>query len=137
MPTRLHLVPALLLAASSSTAGAADAAGNYAIWGAGSRSCHQFERARDDSTALASFRDYLMGYLTAYNTLAPQTYDALGGLSLEDALAWVDDYCDLHKIDSFERAVAQLIVSRHDARSRGHGSSSGSWGRPATGGDTP
>ncbi|MEQ8659655.1 MAG: hypothetical protein RLW62_02440 [Gammaproteobacteria bacterium] len=77
-----------------------------------------------------------MGYLTAYNALAPQTYEALGGLTLEGAVDWLDGYCELHKMDSFERAVAQLIVARHEQRARGNGNTggaTGSWGRPATG----
>ncbi|MBK8960814.1 MAG: hypothetical protein IPM80_20945 [Proteobacteria bacterium] len=101
---------------TSGLAPAADHQGNYAIWGAGGRSCHQFAQARPDAAKLATFRDYLMGYLTAVNTLAPDTYDALGGESLETSLSWLADYCGEHKMDSFERAVGQLLVARHDQR---------------------
>lgn len=110
---------------------AADGAGNYAIWGAGGRSCHQFEVATTDPAQTAAFRDFLMGYLTAFNTLAPETYDALGGESLESALSWLRDYCDQHQMDSFERALGQLLLARHDARSRvPPGSGRRGWIRP-------
>lgn len=73
-----------------------------------------------------------MGYLTAYNTLAADTYDALGGKSLEEALAWLAAYCADHRLDSFDRAVTQLIIAHHERRARGTGTGSGvrdGWGR--------
>ena len=124
------LVAALL--GLSAAAGAADGGGNYAIWGAGGRSCNQYERSADDSSARGTFGDYLMGYLTAYNALAPDTYNAVGTMSLEDALAWLDDYCDTHRMDSFDRAITQLVISRHEQRERGAGGGpGGGWGRAA------
>lgn len=106
---------------------AADGQGNYAIWGAGGRSCNQFSQSRPDAAKLATFRDYLMGYLTAFNTLAPDTYDALGGESLETSLNWLDEYCGQHKMDSFERAVGQLLLTRHEQRSRTPPGTSRGW----------
>lgn len=119
------------LTAASLPALAADAGGNYAIWGAGGRSCHQFDVAAANPAEVAAFRDFLMGYLTAFNTLAPETYDALGGQPLEGALEWLRDYCDQHQMDSFERALGQLLLARHDERSRvPPGSGRRGWIRP-------
>lgn len=101
---------------ASAVVPAADGQGNYAIWGAGGRSCNQFAQALPDAARVATFRDYLMGYLTAVNTLAPETYDALGGESLETSMTWLGQYCDEHKMDSFERAVGKLLLARHDQR---------------------
>ena len=116
---KIHLaLLCAVLGATSLPAVGADAQGNYAIWGAGGRSCNQFARAAGDATQMASFRDYMMGYLTAVNTLSPDTYDAVGGESLETALGWLGEYCDEHKMDSFERALSQLVVARHEQRSR-------------------
>ena len=39
----------------ASVATASDGKGNYAIWGAGSRSCHQFTRAAADATQLPTY----------------------------------------------------------------------------------
>lgn len=128
---RLVLASALCTLLASLAASAADGAGNYAIWGAGGRSCNQFERSSDDSAARARYRDYLMGYLTAYNTLAAETYNAVGTMTLDDAVRWLDDYCDAHRMDSFDRAVAQLVMSQHESRQRGSGSggAAAGWGR--------
>ncbi|MBX9608697.1 MAG: hypothetical protein K2Y51_20930 [Gammaproteobacteria bacterium] len=127
---RALLCAAALCAAALPTR-AADTAGNYAIWGVGGRSCHQFDVAAADPAEVAAFRDFLMGYLTAFNTLAPETYDALGGQPLENALEWLHDYCDQHQMDSFERALGQLLLARHDERSRvPPGSGRRGWIRP-------
>jgi len=115
----------------ASAAQAADQAGNYAIWGIGARSCHQFERSAATTAERDRFAHYLMGYLTATNALAPETYSVLGDLTLEGALTWLDDYCGAHPIESFERAASQLVVARHAARQQvppGTPTASG-WGR--------
>jgi len=111
----------------SGALGAADGAGNYAIWGAGGRSCNQFKAAQEHEATLDTYRHYLMGYLTAFNALSPDTYDALG-ITLTDAVSWLGDYCTQHRMDSFERAIAQLIVARRDTRTRQPSGSRRGWG---------
>ena len=107
---------------------AADDQGNYAIWGAGARSCNHFALAAQNESELSSFRDYLMGYLTAFNTLTPDTYDATGGETLEKSLLWLRRYCSEHKMDSFERALGQLLLTQHEQRSRMSPGRSQGWG---------
>ena len=108
--------------------GAADANGNYAIWTLGAKSCNQYNRAAGDEALRARYSDFLTGYLTAYNTLAEQTFNALGDMKLDGALGWLDEYCGSHQMDSFERAITQLVVNRYTARrAAGHGNRS--WGR--------
>ena len=107
----------------------ADESGNYAIWGAGAQSCHQYATAADQKEKLARFRDFLMGYLTAYNTVTENTHNALGEMSFAQATDWRDDSCDMNKLDSFERAIGQLLVSRGEDKPA---ASSGSWGRAPT-----
>ena len=118
MTATLHGLAGVIACLTSCAACAADSQGNYAIWGAGGRSCHQFTQSSAEASTLAPFRDYLMGYLTAFNALTPDTYDAVGGASLEKTLVWLAAYCGEHKMDSFERAIGQLLVSSHDQRTR-------------------
>ncbi len=109
---------------------AADAGGNYAIWGAGSRSCHQFTSTRANPGDAAAFDHFLMGYLTAYGALAPDTYSIAGPLSLEKSLAWLGDYCAANQMDSFERAISQFVAVQHETRLRAPpGAASSGWGR--------
>lgn len=133
---KCRALPLLALALHCAIAVAADSAGNYAIWGAGGRSCHQFLRAAADNAQAAEYRDYLMGYLTAINTLATDTYDTVGGESLETALAWINAYCAGHKIESFERALTQLVDAHHALRSRLPPGAARGWGGSAAGAAT-
>jgi hypothetical protein len=121
---------AVMLVSVATAAAAADGAGNYAIWGVGSRSCNQFLGTGVDEHGIAPFRQFVMGYLTAYNTLQDETYNALGEMPLPDAMDWLADYCDLHRLDSFERAIMQLVLARHEQRQhRAPGAAKG-WGAP-------
>jgi hypothetical protein len=110
---------------------AADAAGNYAIWGAGGRSCNQYLRSAGAAPARQAFKDFLMGYLTAYNATSADTYNALGAQSLEKALDKLDEYCGVHKMDSFDRAITHLVLTNHHSRTRSPLGSAGAsaWGR--------
>lgn len=125
-----HLVLSAALLSPGLCSGA-DSAGNYAIWGAGSRSCHQFSRSALDDSAREPFKHFLMGYLTAYNAVADDTYSALGGLNLNQAIEWLDDFCNAHAMDSFDRAIGRLLIAHHETRDRGKAATSEStWGRP-------
>ena len=136
-PVVACLLPCLV-ALAGNAAQAADAGGNYAIWPLGASSCHRYATTAADDAKRQPYRDFLTGYLTAYNTLADDTYNALGEMKLSAAMAWLDDYCDLHKLDGFERAIQQLVAARHDARQRGTGGQR-SWGRvpPPASGELP
>lgn len=70
-----------------------------------------------------------MGYLTALNGLSEDTYNALGEMTLEAALEWLDGYCDLNKLDSYERAIKQLVTAHYAERQRSPRGRSGGWGR--------
>ena len=104
-----------ILCLCSFTVLAADKNGNYAIWGAGNKSCHAYNLARaanDDS----KFRDYTMGYLTAYNHQAEETYSISREMNLKQILAWIDGVCDEKPIISFDEAQYNFITEHHEGR---------------------
>lgn len=94
---------------------AVDSAGNFAIWGAGKKSCHKYNlaRAADDYN---NYKDYVMGYLTAYNHQAPNTYNISGEMTLDDIIQWLDDECQLKPVISFEEALTGFILEHHETR---------------------
>ncbi len=94
---------------------AADAEGNYAIWGEGGASCFQYSKARAAEKD-TGFRSYLRGYLTSYNTISEDTYSITGAMKLPEALEWIDNYCDGKQIDSFDRAIQMLISDIENKR---------------------
>lgn len=108
---------------------AADAAGNYAIWGVGRTSCHQFLKTGADD---ARFRPFAMGYLTAFNTLSEDTYNATGSHNLESAFEWLRGYCEAHQMDSFDRALQQMLSEWFESRHRVPPGRQQGWGQSAT-----
>lgn len=120
-----HVLACALLGASTGV-GAIDANGNYAVWGVGQASCHQFELAyaADD---LDAFKAYLAGYLTAYNALAQDVYQATGSNTLKDNLAALAAHCAKHPMDSYERGIQTLITTSAQRSPE----PAATWGRPA------
>lgn len=94
---------------------AVDANGNFAIWGKGNKSCHNYNIARGtDQEEL--FKQYLMGYLTAFNIQMEATYRIAGRKDINDILIWLDDYCNSKPIVSFGKSLADFIIEHYDQR---------------------
>lgn len=106
---------------------AADAAGNYAIWGLGQSSCFQYTKAvaKEETDR---YRDYLMGYLTAFNTLSENTYNVSGKAKLSEIAESIADYCDAHQIESFNRAIQQYVAEQFEKRHTVAPGSTQGWG---------
>ena len=134
MPSMRHLISAVYLITISvfvQSAHAADSAGNYAIWGLGQSSCFQYTKAiakEDDGR----YRDYLMGYLTAFNTLSDDTYNVAGETKLGEISEWIANYCDMHQIESFNRAIQQYVSEQFERRAKNAPGQSQGWGSKNT-----
>lgn len=130
MFTRLFIC--VLLQAMTTSVFGADEAGNYAIWGVGRSSCHQFLKSAGGESR-DRYKLFLMGYLTAFNTLREDTYNATGSNSLDVSLDQISDYCEQHQMDSFDRAIQQLLDGLYESRQRVPPGSARGWGHPAPG----
>lgn len=121
----------LVLVFFSHTVNAADPSGNYAIWGLGQSSCFQFSKAvaKEDT---GRYRDYLMGYLTAFNTLSENTYSISGKAKLSEINEWIADYCGSHQIESYNRAIQQYVSQQFEQRATVAPGSSQGWGAKST-----
>ncbi len=94
---------------------ATDSAGNYAIWGVGNSTCHSYNKARkageDDK-----YKDFLMGYLTAYNTLTEDTYRITGMTNMTTLLETFDQKCKTAPVSSFELVLKEVIQELYKER---------------------
>lgn len=117
---------AFVLLASAPWAGAADKEGNYAVWGPGQRSCNQYMESRE-AGSIEEFKLFAMGYMTAYNTFVPETYRNPSDLDVQGVLEWLDKYCDVTRVDSFERALKLMMEHFHPTR-QGHAPTAGRGG---------
>lgn len=105
-------------------AGAADAqerAAGVATWGIGQISCGRFITERERRAGAhgpydATFRQWLLGFITALNWMDPNRQDLLEGSDAEGAMLWVENYCRTHPLDTFfdaALALRQELAARH------------------------
>jgi hypothetical protein len=105
----------ILLTCASFIVQAKDKNGNYAVWGPGDKSCFSYNNARA-TEKYDAFKYYIMGYLTAYNSLTPDTYRISGIDQFSDVLKWLDDYCQKQPVHSFDQAINDYATGHHDTR---------------------
>ena len=94
---------------------AADRDGNYAVWGPGAKSCHSYNQAPGEDARIP-FRNYVMGYLTAYNAVSAETYAISGDMNLDAVMGWLDDYCEQKPMHSFEQALIDFTTNHNAER---------------------
>lgn len=110
----------LLILFITFTAGATDNKGNYAIWGVGSSACIKYTtlRGKHDANTINDYRQFLMGYLTAYNHQADETYSISNSMTMDEILTWIDGECELKPTTSFDQAIMSFIIEHNDKRSK-------------------
>lgn len=99
---------------------AADATGNYHTGGgAGSVECPAFLAAMDRGKAaglntrgyfaeIGEFAMFTAGFQTAYNMQTPNTCDIFSGISLNQALAWSENWCRSNPLEKFGSSLPLL-----------------------------
>ena len=111
----MKTVITILTIVLSLQAWAVDKSGNYAIWGKGHKSCFRYLKERSAGED-QDYRVYLMGYLTAYNAVTPETYSISRDMNLDEILSWVDNYCDSNGMHSLEQSLMEFIISHYEQR---------------------
>jgi len=72
---------------------------------------------QDSWGTLYGFSLYTMGYLTAINRLAPNTYDIADRKNTKTLMVWLQKYCAEHPEDSFDTALYRLTADLYPERS--------------------
>jgi len=90
------------------------------VWGAGQVSCGAWLETRKvpeppGDHRLEGRRQWLLGYLTAYEEYARGGGDILNGSDADGAFAWVDNWCSQHPLEPIFRAGFALVseLSKH------------------------
>lgn len=111
------LVGALLLHSGGSLA--ADAAGQFAMKGAGLLPCGSFVAERErQSDAYYLIAGWVEGYLSAYNRASPDTYDITSFESTELLLSVIQGHCESHPDDRLHQVLQSMISQLHADRLR-------------------
>lgn len=112
-----HLVlMVLLILLVSLPVQAKDIDGQFAVFGAGSKSCESYLKARASSRGLTAYVNWMEAYLSAFNLIVANTYNIAGTRNLDQMLKWTDDYCKDNPQDLYVNAVAALTVALYPER---------------------
>ena len=103
---------------------AVDTSGNYAVWGLGKKSCFGYQQAVVKGD-MDNYKNYIKGYLTAYNIFTEKTYSISGKMDENQIVEWLDSYCEDNPMSSFENALTSFTFDHYDKRMKSSGSSSG------------
>ena len=106
MLRNLLLVLCLLMSMSGQ---ARDFEDNYAVFGAGAQPCSTYLIAvQKGGNEQDFFLDWVIGYLSAFNLIMPETYNILGETDFPTAQRWLTDHCRKYPNELFINAVARL-----------------------------
>jgi len=110
--------------AHAQTGRAADASGNYAIWGLGQTSCNQFVKA-NEAGDITTYKHFVAGYLSALNRVTPGVYRVTGEHSMPENIDSLLTYCHQNRMDSLDQALHGLVGKSMAAT----GTGTAAWGR--------
>lgn len=96
---------------------AIDASGNYAVWGAGKKSCFGFQQDMSEGNT-DKYANYMKGFITAYNIFTDNTYSISGNMNENQIFEWIDGYCTDNPMSSFEAALTSFTFDHYDNRSK-------------------
>ena len=96
---------------------AADEHGQYWIYGVGRQSCSTYLAARKTGGfEELSYKNWIMGYLTAVNQSTARTYNILGESDIQGALAWLDRHCEKSPDDTIYMSMPNMIAVMYPQR---------------------
>ncbi|MBN1377886.1 MAG: hypothetical protein JXA04_01470 [Gammaproteobacteria bacterium] len=107
----------LILGLAATQPAAKDIDGEFVVFSAGANTCTDYLVARRiGRLAMEPYRQWLSGYLSAFNLIVVNTYDIVGESSYTQITDWLDRYCAENKEVSFVNASATLTVSLYPQR---------------------
>ena len=103
---------------------AVDTNGNYAVWGAGKKSCFGYNQDTANEEG-QRYKHYIKGFLTAYNIFTERTYSISGNMNENQILEWIGDYCEENPLSTLENALTNFTFDHYDKRMKSSSSSAG------------
>jgi len=89
----------------------------YAVYGAGAQPCSTYLTAISQGGKEEDFFiDWMIGYLSAFNVIMPDTYDILGDNGFPLAQRWMEDHCRKFPRELFVNAMARLTEVLYPTR---------------------
>ncbi|MDH5517931.1 MAG: hypothetical protein OEY36_08980 [Gammaproteobacteria bacterium] len=107
----------LALVVVSFTATAKDNRQQFATYGLGGESCAVYSSARAaGGERELQVRQWLAGYITAFNLIVADTYDIFGSTDYDGMIEWLDDRCSKYPRANLTNTVARFTEITHSYR---------------------
>ena len=74
------------------------------------------EDKTDETENFDKYRNYIKGYITAYNIFTEDTYSITGVMKEKDVIVWLNDYCKENPMSSLETALTNFTFEVYDKR---------------------
>jgi len=104
------LVLAAVLATPAGGARAADASGEFKVFGSGELSCQRWlDDRREGNPSAAQSEMWVAGYFTAYNQFVHKDKDVTHPYDGTFVLQWIDDYCRKRPANQLYIAARELL----------------------------
>ncbi|MCW9014693.1 MAG: hypothetical protein OQL06_12990 [Gammaproteobacteria bacterium] len=89
----------------------------YAVYGAGAQACSTYLQAiKKGGKEEDFFIDWMIGYLSAFNVIMPNTYDILGETDFATSQRWLENHCRQYPRELFVNAMARLTEILYPTR---------------------
>lgn len=107
----------LMLLFASTAAVGSDDDGYYMELGR--KSCGQYIEARTErGSKEANNLAWINGYVTAYNSVTPHTYDILAGTHTRRILLWLDNWCKANPLKYLAEGMQELVDGLYPTRQK-------------------
>ena len=108
LPVQLFMGCFLLFTLSQQVI-ARDFEGGYAVYGAGGDNCKAYLNSMETGGRKQDyFIDYMIGYLTAFNVIMPNTYNILGESEFSESQGWLQRHCNRYPKQLYITALIKL-----------------------------
>ena len=92
-----------------------DMDGDFVVFGVGEHKCINYLTNRKEPE-FEYYREWLSGYLSAFNVIMANTYDIMGDRSYRQIINWLNQYCRKNQQEYFVNAMAELTSKLYPAR---------------------
>lgn len=94
-----------------------DAKGKYTVLGPGNSSCGTWTEDRKEHDLLAiEDASWVQGFISGYNLFGPGSGNVTASTDSDGTMAWIDNYCVSHPLDSLDAATQNLIFELKSRR---------------------
>jgi hypothetical protein len=111
---KMRVLATLAMCAAMSGAWADDKNGQYGIL---TDTCAEYAKDRAKNRTLR-YTSWIAGYVTGYNSVAPDTYNILGKSNVKSATEWLDKWCKANPSESLAGGLHAFVKELHPARRR-------------------